>query len=135
METLGPKGYAVISSIRRLNDLGLPIDGLLLIFKILLTSLLCYGSSTWGGGHNGIVRRAEIIQNDALRAIFGRRRQDYVADIFERYDLLSLSQAYRIQVALLAFKMSKGIIPTDISFPIAAVEKRTSRRATTFVIN
>lgn len=132
MATLLPKCYAVIASIRRLRDLGVPSSGLLLLYKALLLPLLCYGFSIWGGGYKGLLRRAEIIQRDGLRAVFGRSRRDSLTDLFVEHNLLPLGELYIVHVAPLAFKMTKGFTPDDITFPITAVFKRTSRRATRF---
>ena len=71
---------------------------------------------------------------DALRAIFGRRRSNSVQDIFSPHSLLPVNEQCRLRVALLAFKMYKGITPQDISFPITAVVKRSARRENTFVM-
>ena len=102
LKTLLPKCYAVVSAIRRLRDLDIPVEGLLLVYKMLFLPTLCYGISIWGGGYKVIIHRAEVIQNDALRAVFGRRRRDSVADVFDDYELLPVSKIYTTHVALLA---------------------------------
>ena len=131
--SLAPKCYAVIASLRRLRDLGITVEGLLLVYKALLIPLLCYGITIWGGGYRRVLHRGEIIQNDALRAIFGRCRRDSVDDVFDKFELLRLNEICTVQTALLAFKMLKGKIANDISFPITAAAKRTTRRATVFM--
>ena len=129
-----PKCYAVVATLRRLRELGVPVEGLVCLYRVLLEPLLCYGISVWGGGYNYILRKGEVVQNDALRAIVGRRRRDSVSNVLVKFDLLPLARLYSLHVALLAFKMVKGRVPSDISFPITAVVKRTDRRATDFVI-
>jgi Reverse transcriptase (RNA-dependent DNA polymerase) len=132
LDAVAPKCYAVIASLRRLREVGAPTDALLLTYEALLVPLLCYGVSIWAGGYKNIVHRAQVIQNDALRAIFGRKRHDSVADILDKYRLPSIVQLHKIRVALLAYKMSREIIPPEISFPITAIVIRSARRATAF---
>ena len=104
----------------------------MLLYKSLLLPLLTYGVSLWGNGYKGTLHRAEVIQNDAIRAIFGIRRRDSVARLAEELDLPPLSTIVTVHTALLAYKMSKGLVPSDIAFPITPVAKRTARRATSF---
>ena len=110
------------------------MDVLLVVYKTMLLPLLCYGILLWGGGYKTVIRLGRIIQNDALRAIFGLRRRDSVSSLFKQHDLLPIEIIYRVHVALLSFKISKGKIPCDVALPIAAVTKRFDRRPTTFVL-
>jgi hypothetical protein len=75
-----------------------------------------------------------VIQNDALRTIMGRRRRDSAADILVKFDLLPLDKLFQLHVATLAFKISKQVVPDDIAFAISAVGRKTTRRATEFVL-
>lgn len=134
LQSFQPKCYAVIAMLRRLRELGIPTEGLLKLYNALLVPLLCYGLAVWGGGYKSLLRRGEVVQNDAIRVIFGKRRSDSVTDLMGKYSLPKLRALYAHHVALLAFKMSRGIIPADIAFPIVAVNRRTARRPTEFVI-
>ena len=132
--TLSSKCYAVVAMLRRLRELGFPTSSLMFVYKTLLVPLLCYGLAVWGGTYRLTLRRAEVIQNDAVRAIFCKRRTESVTEIMRTHELPKLSVLYSLHVALLAFKMSKGTIPKDIAFSITPVMRRTARRPTEFVM-
>ena len=134
LSAVAPKCYAISASLRRLRELGVPKEGLLMVYRTLFLPVLTYAISIWGGGYDNISRRAQILQNDALRAIYARRRRDSVQDIYFAENLLLLHRLYKIRVAVLAYKISKQLVPPEISFPLTAVVTRSTRRATTFEI-
>ena len=63
-----------------------------------------------------------------MRAIFALRRRDSVRDFY------SVNKLYKVRVATLAYKIARGLVPSEISLPLTAVATRSTRRATTFEI-
>lgn len=128
LNALTPKCYTVISSLRRLREVGIPEDGLLAAYRALFEPVLGYCISIWGGGYATVMDRAQVMQNDALRAITGRRRRDSVRDLFATYHLLNVENLCRYRQTVMAFKMLRGTIPADIAFPLQTVHSRATRR-------
>ena len=120
-------------ALRRLKHARIPFEDLFVVSKALLLPLLCYAVLVWGGGPRKIIRRAQVIQNDALRTRMGRRRSVSVADVYEENNLLRVEQIHRLKVAELAHKISSSRVSDDVSFPIDTTNSnRQSRRATVF---
>lgn len=129
---ISPKCYAVVSSLRRLRDIGIPTVGLIAVYKSLLLPMLGYGLPIWGCGFDSVTSRLQIIQNDALRAIFHKRRRDSVTELYTRYDLLQIDQLYMLKVALIGHKIINGRLPGDLSLAITPKAKISDRRPTQF---
>jgi len=134
VDVVSSKCYAVIASLRRLRQVGIPTEGLLLVYRTLLIPILSYCVSVWGGGYSNVESRTQVIQNDALRAITGRSRRESVSDVYSSYGLLTVRGLHRLSVAILGFKMTNGRIPAEISFPLTPISSRSSRRATSFCV-
>lgn len=132
LEGISSKCYSVVASLRRLREVGVPQQGLLCVYKALFIPLLFYGVSVWGGGYCNVVQRAAVIQNDAMRAIFDKRRHESVSPLYSQNGLLTVNQIVRAAVAVLAFKTAKGIVPNDIALRLIPTTSRTSRRPTTY---
>ena len=103
-------------------------------YKALFLPLISYGILLWGGGYEAVLRRAQVFQNDALRAIFNRRRRDSVRDLYIEHNLATIEVLYKLRVALLAYKINRKNVPQDVSFSINPVTKRSDRRVTSFTL-
>ena len=132
--SLKPKCYAVVAMLRRLRVVGVPLEGLFMVYKTLLVPVLSYCISLWGSGYDTAVHSARIMQNDAVRAIPNVKRIESVRPHFESFDLLMVDQLKDIAVALLAFKSDRFILPEGVVPPLRAKEARSNRRPTAFEV-
>jgi len=112
--SIKPKCYAVLASLRRLRSLHFSQSQLIKFYKILLLPVLSYSIVIWGGTYKSHLRALEVTQNDALRVIFGRTRRQSLDDIYsnESYGILRLRDLFECRVGLLMFKFVNGILPT-----------------------
>ena len=81
-----------VAALRRLREIGISLKGLLLVYHALFIPVLAYCDTIWDGGFDYVTRRAAIIQNDALRAIWGMRRCESVATLYQNYELLNIDE-------------------------------------------
>jgi hypothetical protein len=111
---LRPKCYAIIAALRRLRVCGVPTEGLLMVYRSLFLPVIGYGISIWGSGYKGTVHSAQIIQNDALRAMFGRKRSESVSELYALHGLLTISQLTYLSVANMAHRITFDLVAPDI---------------------
>lgn len=99
---------------------GKNVDGKTLIsmYHAYVNSHISYMSPVWGNSATQIhINNVQVAQNQALRSIF---RKDYYVEglsteeIRVKYNLLSVRQNVQYNTALLAFKIKRGLIKTDI---------------------
>lgn len=102
--SLRPKCYSTIAALSRLRNLSVPLETLIYLYKALLLPILTYGIVVWGGTYATHFKMLEVIQNDALRAIFYLRRSESVSTIKSNYKLLSLQQLYILRVGCYMYK-------------------------------
>ena len=134
LEYVTPRCYSVIASLRRLREVGIPVEGLLLAYKGLFLPLLCYGILVWGGGYETVAHKAQKIQNDAIRAMFGRRRRESVCDIFTSFSLLTFKKLYESNVLLFAYKIWNQLVPVEVTVPLSTAAERSGRRHSLFEV-
>ena len=129
VDALTSKCYAVISSLRRLRQVGATMTVLLKAYRALFEPILGYCIAVWGGGYDTVMSRVRVLQNDALRALFGRKRRDSVRDLYLLHDILTVDQLIAMKWAVMIFKMQHGGIPQDISFSFKSLHARETRQA------
>ena len=134
LDSMAPKAYAVIAALRKLRDIGIPRDGLKLVYRGLLVPLVTYGIVIWGGGLKKVSRRAQVILNDGIRAICGLKRHESVREILVREQMLRVEDLCEFETAVLAFKSMRRFIPEDISFQINEKKSSTTLRRTMFTV-
>lgn len=98
------KCYGVIAMLARLRQLGHRLSLLLTLYLTLFEPVLFYGASVWGMTYNNVINRFQVIQNDALRAIFGLRRRYSVRFVFKQHRILPVLQAVKYRIAISMFK-------------------------------
>ena len=113
----------------------MPLECLLYVFNSLFIPVVSYAISIRGAGGKGVLGKIRVLVNDAIRAIFDRRRCESVADLYGRHGIFSVEQLYYHRLAALAFKAARDLVPSDINFSIAPrVPTRPTRRRTAFAI-
>lgn len=102
------KCYGIITMLGRLKQLGFKLDLLKTVYSALFEPVLFYGASVWGTTYSNVVNRFQVLQNDALRAIYGLPRYQSVRFVFKQQRILSVASVVKYRVATLLFKSLKA---------------------------
>lgn len=129
LDHLRKKCNAVIASLRRLRSTRMPQHDLLKVYRALFEPVLGCCLSVWGGGYEKVMHSVQVLQNDALRAITGRRRWDSVKDLYASFNVLPVDELCNLQRVTMGFKMLRGRVPADIVFPLPYVDYQRTRQA------
>lgn len=95
--------YYIIAVLSRMRSLGIPLQGLLLLYKTLFLPILTYAIIVWGGTFPTHLHLLEVVQNDAVRAVLGLTRATSVAARYVTHDLLPLKQLYVYRTAVVVY--------------------------------
>lgn len=107
------KCYAVVQTLARLRQLGCHRDFIFSIYRSLFEPVLFYGVSVWGSTYENVLNRFQVIQNDAIRAILGWRRDSSVSHVFKLNGLLNVHKIAQYNAGILMFKHIQGKIKLD----------------------
>ena len=118
------KCYAVVAQLRHLRTVGIPIEGLILVYKALFVPPLAYCISLWGGCCGKVVRAAQVVQNDAIRSIPDVRRCESVRCNYHSLDIA------RVLYDSFPYKISKATTPENILPRLVPKVTRATRRRT-----
>ena len=89
-------------------------EALLLLYHTLIGSHLRYCMVNWCFGNKTLVMRLQAICNKFIRLIFNLRRTHNVKHIMIKYNLLTISQIYELELAVLMYKYHKNILPHQL---------------------
>lgn len=110
------KAYGIISTLARLRRLGYKQKLLMSLYRALLEPILFYGLPVWGNTFLNTKQLFQIMQNDALRAIYGIRRHQSVRYIYRQQQLLDVTSAVKFKIGSMVFKAVHLGVP--LSFPL-----------------
>ena len=95
------RSACAISILHRLRQFGTDLKTLILVYKTLFLPIATYCLLVWGGGPNYILKRMQVLQNDALRAVLGVDRSHSGSQIRQRLRLLSMKKLFYLRLYLL----------------------------------
>lgn len=95
--------FRIIAILSRLNRSGVSLTALIYFYKALFIPVLSYGIVLWGSSFDTHLRQVEVLQRDAIRAIFGLSRRSGVYQLMQQNKLMSVKQLYLYKVASLVF--------------------------------
>lgn len=98
------KCYAVIAALSRLRQANFPVNALVFFYNALFVPILCYGLVLWGSAFDTHLRQLEVIQRDAVRALFKLPRRSNVTGTMLQYQIMSVKQLYYYRVSCLIYK-------------------------------
>lgn len=98
------KCYAVMAVLVRLKLLGYRCHTLLMMYKVLFEPVLFYVAMVWGITYNNVINKFQIIQNDALRAIYGLPRHRSVRFVYKQFKILRVRSVVQYKIAVWLFK-------------------------------
>ena len=92
-----------------------PMDILILLYKILLQPHLEYGIEAWGNTYESTLKCLYISQKMAVRAITFSTFLTPSKPIFQRLQILDIFQLHRLCVCSLMFNLVNGNLPHSIA--------------------
>jgi hypothetical protein len=124
--------YSIIASLARLRRTGAHKALLLQVYRALFEPVLTYGVTLWGSTFKNVIRTAQVIQNDAIRAITGLPRRVSVSGCYPKLGVLPIDKIVFLKQASLSFRVVKGLIPSDCTFDFPSRPVASQRRAGDF---
>ena len=89
-------------------------EALLLLYHTLIESHLRYCMVNWCFGNKTLVMKLQAICYKFIRLIFNLRRIHNVKHITIKYNLLTISQIYELELAVLMYKYHKNKLPHQL---------------------
>lgn len=123
------KCYGIIATLARLRQLGHGSSLLIAMYKSLLEPVLFYGIPIWGTTHENVLRKFQVVQNDALRAITGLKRYQSVRGIFAQEKLLTVKSMVKFKICVLMFKKQTEGLALDVDCTAMPSKKFYSLRS------
>jgi hypothetical protein len=93
----------------------LTTDAAATLVHALITSKLDCDNSFFYGLPDNIIRRLELIQNNAARLVLRRRKRDHVKPLLKQLHWLPVRQRIAYKINLMTFKALHGLAPTYIA--------------------
>lgn len=100
----------ITASLAKLRESHLPSPIILNFYKSLFLPHITFAIVVYGLTYKYTLNKLQVIQNIALRAVFGIDRRLSVRYIFRRYELLSVSQLYQFELGKLPYKSFHNLL-------------------------
>lgn len=107
-----------------------------MFFFALIHSNILHLIEVYGTAGQGILMRLERLQRRALKAIFGHRMRHGTIELYQeaaRYGILPVKAQYYKSVVLMAVKIDRGIVQSNLRLT-RNIMNRTTRVSETFVV-
>jgi hypothetical protein len=134
LKSMSGKCYAVIASLARLRRTGADTSLLIQVYRALFEPVLTYSVALWGSSYKNVVRVAQVLQNDAIRAIKGLSRRTSVSNWYPKLGILNIDGITTHRQASISFKVVKGLITPDSPFDFTTNPVRSQRREGEFQV-
>ena len=134
IKSMSGKCYAVVASLARLRRTGVDITLLLQVYRALFEPVLTYCVTLWGSSYKNVIRAAQVIQNDAIRAITGLSRKTSVSSLYSKLGVLPVEKVALLRQAILGYKSTRGKITPDGPFDFPNHPVRSGRRDRAFCV-
>ena len=132
LQSISGKCTAVIASLARLRRTGADTSLLVQVYRALFEPVLTYGITLWGGSYDNVIRVAQVLQNDALRAIKGLPRDLSVSIWYSKLGILQVRRITALKQGILGYKVIKGYIAPSGPFDFIHHPSRSGRAIGTF---
>jgi hypothetical protein len=106
----------VVASLFRLRSSGIPLHGLIQIYKQLFLPYITYMAPIWGSTSEQNLSRLQVVQNNALRSILGLRRSESVRIFYNKFSLMRVKGLIRYLTAIYAYKNFSKYYEPEVSF-------------------
>lgn len=106
-EAIRGRCYSAMASLARLQRLGVSVDSLISLCKVLFIPVLTYGIIIWGGTYASQKGQVRVLLNDVIRTIFGLTRRSNVSTIMKEHHIPTIKQLYFYRVGCHMYKQVK----------------------------
>jgi hypothetical protein len=134
LHSISGKCIAVTASLARLRRTGADTSLLIQVYRALFEPVLTYCVALWGSSYENVIRVAQVLQNDAIRAITGLPRDSSVSKWYSKFGILKVKRLATLKQGIMAFKVSKGRILPNGPFDFINHPNRSKRALDTFRI-
>ena len=86
----------------------------MLLFNALFMPHLMYGIEIWGSTTAHLLNPLVKLQKKAIRFVGNKKHNAHTSDLFNKHNVLQLSQLYTLQINKLMFKAFHGILPPNL---------------------
>ena len=123
---------SVNAILAKLRSVHAPCIVRLNIYKSLFLSILNYANVIWGNLPEVFIAPLQVVQNDALRIIFGiNSRRTSVGHLYPKHNLLRIVDLFKYNIGIFSFKQIKQIHPPETIFKYTSYdmpyESRTAK--------
>ena len=95
-----------------------------MLYFSLMYLLLTHGIIAWGSSFKCNVKKIEVLQNKAIRAIASAKFKQRLLPLYHQLDILPLKQIYALQLGKFMHKSSTSSLPLPISHLFSQVQLR-----------
>jgi hypothetical protein len=107
--------------------LGVPKKILWYLYTALFEPLIAYGLVFFGSSAKKITKTVRVLQNDAIRAVLGKRRSESVSADISKQGILPADKLCFYRQSVLMYKMRNNMLPKDITFEFECSSSRLRR--------
>jgi hypothetical protein len=118
----------VIKALSEMNRRGFPIGIMLEIYHSMFSPLVSYAIPIWGGLSECGLKRLQILQNRAIRAMLGLTDRISVRDKLSELGVLSILKLYKYKTLIMGYRFANDLFPQNFSTKISKNLNNKSRK-------
>lgn len=104
------KSAKMIGIMRRLKH-ALPSNTIRTLYNAFILPYFSYGLIVWAGGYKTLLQPLLLLQKKVVRIIAGTHYLAHTASLFKDYSLLTITDLYKLQLAIFMYRYHKGTLP------------------------
>jgi hypothetical protein len=108
----------IILALAEMRSRGICREALISVYHSMFMSTLCYAISVWGGFSLGGIKRVQVAQNNAIRAITGISKYETVRTKMRELNIMCINDIYKIEILKLGYKMVNNHLKHDLSLEL-----------------
>ena len=97
-------------------------ETLCMIYHGIFSSILLYGSQIWGQISNSPIRKLQILQNKAIRAIKFKSARTSAGPLYKECNILMLNDNVKLQNFLFAYDNLKNNLPSSLKDSLSTID-------------
>jgi hypothetical protein len=110
------KCYGALNALNVLNKKGVGQSVLIMAYKAIFLPQLTYCMAIWGGCGMGVLHRLSVLQNRAIRCIFGLDFRESTSSYLRENKLLNVDQLVYFHTAIFSFNNFNNLLLRKINF-------------------
>jgi hypothetical protein len=94
----------------------------IMIYNTIIKPLFEYGATVMYQSYQNEIKKLQILQNKAMRAILRCKKETHIKDMLQTLNWLSIENSIRLLVLVFIFKLKKGLMPIYLSCKIRLIK-------------